>query len=326
MPCKYNRSNIYEEIYKPFQLYKYIEMTNFAIDKSGEGFTRLVSRKLDSVIQAMVLLLMSILCIVCWARRLKSDYMDLFVTLFCNIITAFSTAGMGVMVVTGLVRNQRLETIVYQLIEFDKRISSETAQMQLFYRKTCSDRILLIKMLMIVVPLAPNMWMNMNLKSYVTLKTVDLIIYYLFFIMILISSSLYCSLILQCYTRIKCANDYIQKLLLGTETIACIETKLTPVVNICYRLEDIKTELCGLIDIVEDINGYFEVQLFVQVGNLFLSVLWSAYYFIVSSGKTFELVLALRFEYMAIMWSVICIIDFYIEVYIYQRLLAEVSW
>lgn len=110
----------------------------------------------------------------------------------------------------------------------------------------------------------------------------------------------------------------------GNRFVACIEMKLTPVANVCYSLEDIKTELSALIDTVEDINRYFEIQLFVKAANMFQSVLWAAYYVIVSSGNNFDFLLSLQSEFSIINWSVICLVDFCIDIHVYRQLLAEV--
>lgn len=314
------RSNIYKNIYIPFQLYKCIGMTSFSIEKNQH----FVSRRADLVIHALALLIVTAWNIVFWMKHLESTVTDSLMKVCFRAFTAFTTVGMCVIIITGFIRKQQLQMIIHQIIKFDKRMF-ELSQMQPSCNNSNTKKILLVKLILLVFLVAFN-FSNVGATSYdVTQSWVDAINYCFFFSMLLISASLFCCLILECYRRVQFVNGYIEKLLFGNETIACIETKLTPIVNICYKLEDVKTELCCLIDAVEDINKYFEVQLFIKIANLFLNILWSTYYFIANSGEKFELLLSLRYEHFAIVWSLISIVDFCIEVNTYQRLLTEVS-
>lgn len=314
--------NIYEEIYIPFQLFKFVGLTSFAIERNSEGCRRLVSRKVDIVIRALLVLFILVSNVIFWTGRLEPNILNSLHQLFFYTVAAFTSAGTIVMITTGLIQNQQLQLVINQINEFDTKIY-QTSQMQFYYRKSNSNKITLVKLLLLLLLMVFNS-SNTDVGAS-TLTIADIITYYYFYFMLLVSASLYCCLILGCCNRIKFTNDYIEKLLFGNETVACIETKLTPVANICYKLEDVKTELCGLIDTVEDINRYFEVQMFIKTTNLFLNFLWSTYFFADSTGERFELPLSLRHNYFVLIWIFVGIVDFCIEVHIYQRLLAEVS-
>lgn len=299
-------------------------MTKLGIEKDKNGRKRLVSSKMDVAIHTLFVLIITTFIVFYWLKRFfDSSTIDSLVVLFFKTIMASTTSGMIIMVITGLVRNDQLKVIIQQITEFDKRIL-ETVQLQRVYKRSYYNKILLSKLLLMVLLVTPNA-IDTDLNEHYALTLTDFVSYYVFFAMILISAAFYCCLILACWNRIKFINNYIEKLLFGTETVACIETKLTPVANVCYKLEDIKTELCCLIDTVEDINKYFEIQLSIKTASLFLSILWAAYYFIKNSEGKFEFVLFLRTEHFILVWSFISIVDFCIEVHTYQRFLAEVS-
>lgn len=318
--------NIYTAMYVPFTIYKYHGMTNFTIIKKNDSCKHLISRKIDVVLQAGI-----IICFIVWlfywiiiSRVFVINEKDVLVKLFSNTIVVFTTIGIIVFLITGLVRNQRLPIIFQQINQFDTTLS-QALQTKLFY-KNYSKKLLVFRLLLWLAEILADILSLLNNLSepYTQSAVAETLTYHLFFSLITVSSTLYCCFIVECQRRVNFANDYIKKMVFQNRFIACIETKLTPVVNAGYRLEDLKTELCALIDIIDYINRCFEVQLFVKVANVFISVLWPSYYFIDELGEEFDWLLALKTNVSFVVWVVVSILDFCIDVHIFQRLLAEV--
>lgn len=311
-------SDIYESLYTHFMVYKCQGLTSFTIDVTNK---RLISRKTHMLFQACVILFVTSWVIFRWLKGSNASEADLLNKLFHDTGRNFTMMGMCVLFTTALFCRWQLSKIFDQINTFDRRLS-QALQKKLYYKKRPVKyifvRVVLFSVLVVVDAL------NLQRKIHDISLLIEYISYYLLYVMMLTSSSLYCCFILECQRRIKFANDYMEKMFFGNRFVVCIEMKLTPVANVCYSLEDIKTELSALIDTVEDINRYFEIQLFVKAANMFQGVLWAAYYFIVSSGKEFDFLLSLQSEYSITNWCFICIVDFCIDVYIYQRLLAEV--
>lgn len=314
--------NVYESLYKHFMVYKCHGLTSFAIVATDKKRKRLVSRKIDIVLQTSVILLVTSWLIFCWVWGKDAFEEDLLSKLFYDTIRTFTAIGMYVLFATGLVRKQQLPIIFHEINNFDERLAA-ALQVQLFYTKR-PKRYIFVRALLWTIQIISDVINTQKEKHGLTSAT-EFLTYYIFFEMMTISSSMYCSLIWECRKRIKFANDYMEKIFFGNSFVACIETKLTPVANVCYSLEDIKTELSALIDTVEDINRYFQVQLFVKAANMFQSVLWASYYFIVNSGEKFDFLLSLQSEFYITNWSFICLVDFCIDIHTYQSLLAEVS-
>lgn len=313
--------SIYQEIYTPFMMYKYFGFTSFTIKNISGGCKRLVSRKIDILIQALIMLFITFWNIYCWVHSYtRFVETDLLFKLFVRTLAGLIIIGTFLLFFNGLRFKQHLPIIFAQINKLDTRLF-QIMQGQIQHRK-CSTKIILLTVRIVIWGLEILIDVSQN---YFWTTTLTFATYYIFYAMILVSSTMFCYLIIECQKRVKIINDYIEKLFFGSRFVACIETKLTPIVNIPYKLEDIKSELSVLIKIVENINRYFEIVLFVKTVYTFVSVLWSAFYFIEAYEKSLDLLLTLKSVYYMCSWSTFCVTNFCIDVYFYKRLLREVS-
>lgn len=303
-------------------LYKFHGMTHFTISKSSGGLKCLVSRKIDVVMQIVIMLFITLWNIYCWILRIDFNDVDLLVTLFFHTITAFTVLAILILFITGLVNENRLPIIFYQINKFDMRLYC-ALKVKLVYKKY-SKKIILIRLLSCLFLVVIDGLALVNVQKYGSLSATELLVYYYFSSLLSVSSILYCCLILECRMRIQFVNHYTENLFFGSRFVACIETKLTPIVNVWYRLEDIKTELNALIDTIENINRHFEMLLFVKIAHTFVSILWCAYYLIENSGEQFNLLLSLNSEFHILVWAVGCLLDLCIDIHVYKCLLSEV--
>lgn len=306
-------------MYIPFLMYKCHGMTKFCITRNKT----MVSRKADVATQALIITFVIIWGICCWFLSINFNQRDLLVRLFVETVTIFTTAAVSIFFVMGLISNQQLATVFYQINKFDKELL-KTVEVKLFY-KQFSKKIVFVRVPFWLLLFLTNVAALFSFKKYgAVLSIFEFLIYYYFLSMSLTSSSLYCCLIMECQRRVKFTNDYLEKLFFGNRFIPCIEAKLTPVVNASYKMDEILTELSGLIDTVENINRYFEIQLFLKSINMFISVVWSAYSYIDEFNKNLDLIESLRVQYFMLVWAGISLADFCIDVHIYRGLLSEV--
>lgn len=301
-------SNIYEAVYIPFMLYKYHGMTNFTITKN-----QLIKRKKDILIQALLILLITASIISCWLLRTDMEESDLVVTLFFNMTIPYHTLGIFILIAKGLYNKPRLQQIFHQISEFDQKLSQA-----LRYKKPSYKKIVLIRLLMWLVLTITDGMTAVTLQEFGPLSASEYCTYFLLCFMITTGLSLYDCFIMECQKRVKFANNHIKN-----GFVACIDGMQLSSVG--YNLEDIKTELSKLIDVVEDINRHFEVHICIKATNLFIGFLWSAYYIILNSGLTLDVILSIQSKVFAVVWTIVCIADFCIDVRIYQRLLEEVK-
>lgn len=304
---------IYKSFYIPFTLYKYHGLTSFSINKHKE---RLISGKIDILIQGLIVLFVTAWIVLSWMALTKLDEENVLQRLFHISVIILTTVGVFILFTTAFFRKEKFYEIFHQIDKFDEKLR-KLLQVELFYRKTSTKKYILFRLLITFVLFVNDVTFALNLGMIGTQS--------MLFSMVTVCSSMYCTFIAECQRRVRFTNDYMEKMFHGNRFIACIEMKLTPMVNICYSLEDIKTELSVLIDTVDDINKYFEMQLFVKAVNMFLSLLWSSYYFIVNSGRNFDVILSLERDLRALFWPIMCVLDFCIDVHIYQSLLVEVS-
>lgn len=272
--------------------------------------------------QALLMLLITLCITSCWILRNYMSKGDIVVTLFFNVVIPFSTTGIFILLASGLYGNQQLQIILHQISEFDRRLS-QVLQITLHYKTPCK-KIVLVRLLFWTTLVVIDAMTALALQNLGPLSVSEYVPSFLLYFMVASGSSLYDCFIMECQKRVKFTNGYIEEMLFRSCFVRSIEMKLTPVVNVCYRLEDIKTELSMLIDVVENTNKYFVIQLCIKVVNLFIGFLWSAYYFLLNSGITFDVIHSVQFELYAVVWLLVCTADFCIDVRIYQRLLGEV--
>lgn len=312
-------SNIHESMNLPFLIYKYFGLTHLSISKNNKRQSCLISRKVDVAVNTIIVGLICVWVIIHWKLSIQQSVQeDSVLRLNFHSLTVVNTIGIVTILTSALTRSHRLIKIFHQVIRFDMKLH-RTTKLRTLYRCKRSSLILLGRL----PELVPFTMALTDAVGYFPVST--MITYSVFFLMSLCCSNLHCCFILECSRRAKFVNEYIEKLLFGSRTVACIETKLTPVVDVCYRLQNIRVEMCLLIDTVLDINKYFEVHLFLKISHLFICCLWSAYYIISDYGERCDLLYSLKTNSFLILWCLTCIIEFCADIYVYQRFLKEVS-
>lgn len=314
-------SDIYEALNLPFLIYKHFGMTHLSISKDNKGQKQLVSRKVDVAVNIVTVAAIIAWIFVYWRSCILYS-VNHGPLLRLNLYTsmALNTAGIVAILASGLTRRQQMLKIFHQMSRFDRKLH-RTTQLPTQYRSKRSSLILLgrsLQLLLYAIAVSISL-------SYFDFPVSSVLTYGVILVMVSSSSTFHCSFILECLRRAEFVNEYMEKLLFGNRTVACIEAKLTPVVDVCYRLENLRTEMCLLIDTVQDINKYFEVQLLVKTSHLFGNCLWTAYYTISDYGERSDLFSVLKTNLLTLLWCLSCLADFCTDIYFYQSLLKEVS-
>lgn len=119
---------------------------------------------------------------------------------------------------------------------------------------------------------------------------------------------------------------FIQRLLAGNENVVCLETVITPKVDMCYKLEEIRLIYSNLSDIVTETNKIFQVSLLIKVIWTFFSAL-SGIYGIIQVQSSFSKV-QLEISYAlyggVLLYSLMTVVDFVLDIYAYEALIDEV--
>lgn len=215
-------SDIYQAMNLPFLIYKYFGMTHLSTSKDNKGQKQLVSRKVDVAVNAVTVGAIIAWLFVYWRFGiLHSVQMDPLLRL--NIYTSMvcNTTGIVSVLTSGLTRSQQLFKIFHQLNRFDKKLQ-KTTQCRTVYRSKRSGLILSRGSFQLVLFVIASL----TSLSYIAFPISTILTYGVFVAMILSSSSFHCGFILECSRRAEFVNEYIEKLLFGSRTVACIETKL----------------------------------------------------------------------------------------------------
>lgn len=141
------------------------------------------------------------------------------------------------------------------------------------------------------------------------------------------SASLYTFFVNECTARVKYINSTIEIMLLLKQRIPCIETRIAPKANVCYKLEDAKHLMSIILDLVTEINKAFQFHLLIKIAHISAVLLLITYYAANRYYINRHINVAKEFIYYLYYTGhgLVQISDLLIDIWFYKELQKEVS-
>lgn len=245
--------------------------------------------------------------------------------IFFNILIVTNTTGVLGLLTSCNFQCRRLIGIVLALDDFDEKLKWLTESRSLYlpprglsFWITCFRYATMLSSLLASVA-------TFESNVYKVLTYINLANYYIFYTLCMHCSCMYIFFICESSKRVRCINNYVERLLSANRVISCIETKILPSPNFPYKIDEVRIAVCNLTNIVSEINKAFQIQLLIKLSIAAISFLWTIYYIINTATRGFSVSEIILININSVVWAVLTMLDFAVDIYVYSAFANEVS-